>query len=489
MEYKAFISYRHAPADIAVARQIQRELERFRIPKVLQQRLGIQKLGRVFRDQEELAITSDLSQTISDALDHAEFLIVICSTATAQSTWVTREIRQFLRTHDLSHVLTVLVNGEPGEVIPKELFHETVTVEENGVMVTRERERELLSCDYRKAKKSERRAELLRLAAPLLGCGYDELAMRERQYRRRRAMTAALVAGSLAAVAIGYLVWSLFQIRTNYERAEENYALAQENYIQALQSQSEYLSSASLSALDSGDRALALHLALAALPGEDEERAVLPVTEDALSQAVEAYVPEKLTMFDYRQVWNFRMPGQIADWVTDAEGKTLYALDEYGNLAMWDLETFREKAVQTLTEPKDTSDEGIRRSTEQYLQTFEEGFRTLRYPGDGNLYCASNVGALFAMDPETCAGRWTRTIRDFQNRQGGIVSDAEWIYTETGPLCVVTVILSSEDSEEKSYELRVLSLSPEDGSVVWESEWFGGLSGTLLHGSKLSEAG
>ena len=105
------------------------------------------------------------------------------------------------------------------------------------------------------------------------------------------------------------------------------------------------------------------------------------------------------------------MPGQIVDWITDPEGRTLYALDENGSLAMWDLETFQQKTIQLLEEPDDITLDDIQRSVERYLLTMEDGFRTLRYPGDGNLYCVNNSGALLALDPETCAVRWTRTIR------------------------------------------------------------------------------
>ena len=38
--YNAFISYRHAPADIRVAETVQRSLEHFHIPKKIQKQTG-----------------------------------------------------------------------------------------------------------------------------------------------------------------------------------------------------------------------------------------------------------------------------------------------------------------------------------------------------------------------------------------------------------------------------------------------------------------
>lgn len=66
--YNAFISYKHAPLDTRVATEIQTRLERFRIPKAIQKSSGVKKIHRIFRDKEELLITSDLNETIEHAL-------------------------------------------------------------------------------------------------------------------------------------------------------------------------------------------------------------------------------------------------------------------------------------------------------------------------------------------------------------------------------------------------------------------------------------
>ncbi len=117
IHYNAFISYRHHPADIKVAEQIHRGLEHYRVPKALKKARDT-KL-RLFRDKEELPITSNLSDDITRALENSDFLIVICSTHTKESLWVQREIETFLQTHDHSRVLTVLVDGEPYDTIPQ----------------------------------------------------------------------------------------------------------------------------------------------------------------------------------------------------------------------------------------------------------------------------------------------------------------------------------------------------------------------------------
>ena len=74
MKYDAFISYRHAPLDMEVAKKLHKTLETFHIPKSVQKKTGKKKISRVFRDQEELPIGSDLNDNISSALRESEYL-------------------------------------------------------------------------------------------------------------------------------------------------------------------------------------------------------------------------------------------------------------------------------------------------------------------------------------------------------------------------------------------------------------------------------
>ena len=117
IHYNAFISYRHHPADIKVAEQIHKGLEHYRIPKALKKK-NLSKM-RLFRDKEELPITSNLTDDITRALRNSDFLIVICSLHTQESIWVQREIETFLQSHDHSRILTVIADGEPYDVIPE----------------------------------------------------------------------------------------------------------------------------------------------------------------------------------------------------------------------------------------------------------------------------------------------------------------------------------------------------------------------------------
>ena len=163
MRYDAFISYRHSELDMFVAKRIHKGLETFPVPRAVAKKTGKKNIKRVFRDQEELPIGSDLGDNIEGALRESEYLIVICSPRTPESYWVQKEITTFIEMHGREHVLAVLVEGEPEESFPKELL-----VDDEGKPV------EPLAADVRGATKAEitkkLKTEIMRLAAPLLGC-------------------------------------------------------------------------------------------------------------------------------------------------------------------------------------------------------------------------------------------------------------------------------------------------------------------------------
>lgn len=78
MKYKAFISYRHLEPDRTAAIEVHRMLEKYVIPRRLR-RDGEKRLGRIFRDEDELPLSGNLSESIQTALEESEYLIVACS--------------------------------------------------------------------------------------------------------------------------------------------------------------------------------------------------------------------------------------------------------------------------------------------------------------------------------------------------------------------------------------------------------------------------
>lgn len=332
--YSAFISYRHDDQDSAVAADVHNQLERLHIPAKIREKTGKNAIGNIFRDKEELPITNDLNETIADALDHSEYLIVICSTHLKESYWVPREIEYFLKNHSKEAILTVLVDGEPKEVIPEILQEDRqVHTAEDGSVSEEKVILEPLSCDYRQGFRKARREEIPRLAAAILGCSYEELMMRDRHYRLQRLAVITGTASVLMMIAISYLLWSRSEIRQHYERAEQNLE-------QSLANQSVYLSTESKRLIMEGDRIRAIQLAVEALPGEgkEDDRPLVPEAQAALSRALWAYHP--LTSSPYLETRaELLTTGVIEEYYQSVNGSYICARDRYGQVYVWDSQT------------------------------------------------------------------------------------------------------------------------------------------------------
>lgn len=342
--YNAFISYRHTPLDSKVAVEVQKRLEHFHIPNSIKKASGLSRIARIFRDKEELPISSDLNALIEDALNNSDYLIVICSKHTKESQWVQREIEIFLKSHPRQQIMTVLAEGEPDEVMPEILLKQEITVPTpDGASETVTVPAEPLACDYRMPFKKARREELPRLAAAILGCNYDDLRQRQRRYRMQRLGIAAALTVTMLAGLAAYFAWSAAQIQANYEQAEANYQ-------KALINQSEYLAAESATMLENGDSLTAMLLALEALPSEKLNRPTVPAAEFALSRAVHAYVPPE--NIAYTAVAKFNHSGRVNDFFTNAEETHLFVTHGYNTVTVWDIKKAQKCWEQTFESPE-----------------------------------------------------------------------------------------------------------------------------------------
>ena len=341
-QYTAFISYRHHKLDSEVARDVQRSLEHFHIPKSIRKLTGRKELGRVFRDQEELPITADLNETILQALDNSVYLIVICSTHTSESQWVRREINYFLKHHDRNHVFTVLADGEPYEVIPENLTHEDrIITEDGGSEHTEHIDFEPLSCDYRKKRRDARREEIPRLAAAILGIPYDSLIQRARQYRIRRITVAATTVAAVSIIAAAYLFWSRARIAESLRQAQIN--------------QSKYLSGEVESLLDEDRDVTAARLAIHTVP---EDRSLTPAESwKALADASGAYIPETTisnAQANTRVVGELHSQDRILYMRENHERSRICTVDATNHIHVWDAE--KRKDILSFQDVEDVQD-------------------------------------------------------------------------------------------------------------------------------------
>ena len=196
MKYRAFLSYSHA--DRKWARWLHRALESYRPPKKVQPTDGgstPKRLAPIFRDRDELPSSASLSDAVQSALAQSEWLIVICSPSAAASQWVNEEIRASRSLGRSDRVLAFIVDGEPGAEEGRDCFPEALTQS----LGPDEPHLEPVAADARRLGDGRGNA-MLKIAAGMLGVGFDSL--RQRDIRRRQQRLVAFASGSLIVAAI-----------------------------------------------------------------------------------------------------------------------------------------------------------------------------------------------------------------------------------------------------------------------------------------------
>ena len=108
--FDAFISYSHR--DLSWGTWLQKKIETFRIPKDMRGERPKGQGLRVFRDQTDLAGT-ELQDSLRQNLDTSRYLIVLCSPASAASSWVNEEVKYFVSLGRVSNIIPFIVGGEP----------------------------------------------------------------------------------------------------------------------------------------------------------------------------------------------------------------------------------------------------------------------------------------------------------------------------------------------------------------------------------------
>ena len=223
-KYWAFISYSHA--DDAWAKWLHKELETFPVPKALvgkktERGYNVPKrLMPVFRDRDELPGSSTLKDNIQEALEQSRYLLVICSPRSAASIWVNNEVLIFKAMGRGDRVLCLIVDGEPNATDKPacgllECFPPAVRYAVNPDRTLSQEREEPIAADARPGKDGKVDA-LLKLAAGLLGAGFDELKQRDARRRQRRKVGYAMAGAALVA----FLSWGASEFKAQRVRLQ-----------------------------------------------------------------------------------------------------------------------------------------------------------------------------------------------------------------------------------------------------------------------------
>lgn len=316
-QYDAFISYRHLPLDKEAAIRLQQLLE--------SQRMRKNKRGwkrnrtlRVFRDQSELAASSNLDESIRQALAKSRYLILICSPKLQKSKWCMEELSFFRQLHGDSNenIFILLVAGEHFESVPPILWNEDLKAEDKPLCA--DVRAETMGGMKRRLKK-----EYLRLAAPMMGDKYEALYERKRRTNRLRFMAAA---SSLLAVILGFSIYNMHMMNLIKQKQETFYVR-----------QSIRLASLAETKRRRGDRLLAMLLAKQALPKgqKEDDRPLVGEALTALRNAVlEQKIMEETKPLQQKAHISFNVTSW---WICNTYAKgTRIAVTDFGNTYLYD---------------------------------------------------------------------------------------------------------------------------------------------------------
>lgn len=327
--YEGFISYRHRPHDHKVAVRLQRSIEGFRIPKALREDPDKKRLGKLFRDEDELPIASSLPDQIDEALRKSSTLIVISSPQMRESQWVRREIEQFASYHGRHRIRIALIEGEPDESFPELLMTKTVVASDGTLSQVDE---EPLAADFRDLSRKHFDTERLRIVASIIGCGYDDLRHRMRARRQRIALAAAAAVSAVSVSFGSFALWQRAQIR-------ENLRLAQIN-------ESELLAEEANELYEQGNRYQAVAVALSALPesAESANRPYVPAAQMALERALNIY-PNRLDNFYWTT--DFSLHGLQESGAAYGPDGSIAACDAEDNIRVFDRDGYETATIVT----------------------------------------------------------------------------------------------------------------------------------------------
>ncbi len=368
-QYSAFISYRHMTPDQEIAKRLHTLIETYGIPGSVRKKTGKKKMGYVFRDQEELPLSSDLGRDIETALDRSEWFIAICSPRYLQSRWCLREMEYFIERKGRDHILTLLVEGEPADAFPEMI---RFTTDENG----NKTELEPLAADVRGKTLSDcfrkLKEEKLRILAPMLGLTFDDL---KRRARKRKIRIAAAVAAVSLAAAAGMITYSAInhnrqeklrqeaaeqqqvaeeerkraeeeqrKAEEERKRAEEEQRRAEEERLNALNNSIGESVQKAISLRENGDRQQSAALLLDALKiSEDNDNLR---RDEIIYQTQKTMYIEPFTVISKPNIQNMR----IVSAQVSSDGTTAVAISNGDSAAIIDLT--EEKVLYTVSKGK-----------------------------------------------------------------------------------------------------------------------------------------
>ena len=227
-EYDAFISYRTGIIpDALVGEELQKVLESYPVPRSLKHQIvqssKFRNRLKVFRDTTDLSAGANLGEAIKERLRVSRWLVVICSPDTPRSTYCTDEVRYFEEYHGASHVLLLLIVGEPHQSFPSSASRAGAA--SPGLQDNNHTGNEPLAADIRASDTKSIIAKLrghgipkakqarFKILAPLLGCASPDVLIQRHRERVRRLRLQLTLVVLAAALGFGWIIGEQWYFR------------------------------------------------------------------------------------------------------------------------------------------------------------------------------------------------------------------------------------------------------------------------------------
>lgn len=210
-KYAAFISYRHVEPDRSEAKWLYEALLSYRVPATIASpHVEKRRLGRIFRDNEEIEAGPSVREKLHEKLRESRFLIVVCSPRTPARDvehrlvrgYIDLEVEHFRELGRAPRIIPLIIEGEPDECFPVALRPEA------GAALGAEP----LAADIRPvgenaaySPKERRRRQLLRIVAAMLGVDFESLCQQDAARRRKERTRNLSLAGAVALLVAGLL--------------------------------------------------------------------------------------------------------------------------------------------------------------------------------------------------------------------------------------------------------------------------------------------
>ncbi len=326
-KYDAFISYRHTDLDKYVAENLHRLIETYQLPKPVMEKYHIQdNQRRLFRDQEELPLSPNLEDPIYEALKESRFLIIICSPRLKESIWCKKEIETYIKLYGKRSILCVLVEGEPKDSFPEEVFYDEKIVEtKKGKKEIQRVACEPLAMDVRGNSKKEVykkiKEEIVRIIAPMYNLDYEDIKRRNEERKLQKKIKTFKIISLAATIFAIYSAILFINIFLSSEKLKYDQAMT--------------LAEQSSELRENDDREGAIEKAYQSLTSYHKNK--MPTTAKGIYELTESlgvYYPTN----QYHSLFQLNTTGVVEDIQVNLEKTHLLSLDNSQKLILWNLE-------------------------------------------------------------------------------------------------------------------------------------------------------